>query len=116
MGSMAIRKIVMDEIVLDERAARFEGRDHGASVSFFLVRFPPGGGPRLHRHPYDETFLVMRGAARFTVDGETVEVQASELIVAPAGSAHTFVATGDEDLHLIAINPSDHMVQEWDEQ
>ena len=31
------------------------GEDHGASVSLILDESDPGGGPRLHRHPYDET-------------------------------------------------------------
>ena len=25
----------------------------------------PGGGPRLHRHPYDETWVIEEGKVRF---------------------------------------------------
>jgi hypothetical protein len=35
-----------------ERARKFEGRDHGAAVSFFISTHAPGEGPVLHRHPY----------------------------------------------------------------
>jgi quercetin dioxygenase-like cupin family protein len=95
-----------------ERAARFEGREHGASVSFFVGRFPPGSGPVLHRHPYDETFIVEEGSATFTVDGETIEAKAGEIVVVPAGAAHRFVSSGDGVLRQVSIHPSDRMVQE----
>jgi len=52
----------------DERVARFEGRDHGAAVSFFLTRFAPGTGPGQHVHPYEETFVLESGQATFTGD------------------------------------------------
>jgi quercetin dioxygenase-like cupin family protein len=60
---------------------RFEGRDHGSSVSFFVGSFPPGTGPGLHRHPYDETFIVEAGNATFTIAGETVELVAGQIEV-----------------------------------
>jgi hypothetical protein len=30
-----------------ETASRFEGRDHGPTVSFFVTRHPPGTGDRV---------------------------------------------------------------------
>jgi len=53
---------------------RFEGRDHNSSVSFFIGTFPSGTGPGLHRHPYDETFIVEAGSALFTIGDEEVEI------------------------------------------
>ena len=93
-------------------ASRFEGRDHGARVSFFVGRFPPGDGPPLHRHPYEETFVIEDGSATFTVDGETIDAQAGQIVVVPAGAAHRFVNSGDETLRQVSIHPSDHMVEE----
>jgi hypothetical protein len=29
----------------------FQGYHHDAGVSFIVVDAPPGGGPKLHRHP-----------------------------------------------------------------
>jgi quercetin dioxygenase-like cupin family protein len=96
-----------------ETASRFEGRDHDATVSFFLSRHPPGTGPGLHRHPYEETFIIEEGSATFTVDGESIEAQAGQIIVVPAGAAHGFVNSGEGVLRQVSIHPSDHMVQEW---
>lgn len=95
-----------------DTARRFDGRDHGAGVSFFLFRSRPGRGPELHRHPYDETFVLLEGRAAFTVGEEAIEASAGEIVVVPAGAAHRFVGIGDEDLRLVSIHRSDHVVQE----
>jgi quercetin dioxygenase-like cupin family protein len=89
---------------------RFEGREHGSSVSFFIGTFDAGTGPSLHRHPYDETFIVEAGSATFTIDGETLELGAGQIAVVPANTPHKFVS-GD-GFRLISIAPSDHMIQE----
>jgi quercetin dioxygenase-like cupin family protein len=89
---------------------RFEGKDHGSSVSFFIGTFDPGTGPSLHTHPYDETFIVEAGSAMFTVGDEAFELEAGQIAVVPAQTPHKFVS-GD-GFRLISIAPSDHMVQE----
>ena len=89
---------------------RFEGREHGSSVSFFIGTFPPGTGPGLHRHPYDETFVVEAGSATFTIDDEEVELAAGQIAIVPANTPHKFVS--GEGFRLISISPSDHMIQE----
>jgi hypothetical protein len=38
------------------------GHDHGASTSLILDESEPGQGPRLHRHPYDETWSSSKAA------------------------------------------------------
>jgi hypothetical protein len=40
----------------------FVGEKHGVSISFFLVNAPPGRGPELHRHNYDEIIIVQEDA------------------------------------------------------
>jgi quercetin dioxygenase-like cupin family protein len=89
---------------------RFEGREHGSSVSFFIGTFPPGTGPGLHRHPYDETFIVEAGSAAFTIGDEEVELAAGQIAIVPANTAHKFVS--GEGFRLISISPADHMTQE----
>jgi quercetin dioxygenase-like cupin family protein len=88
---------------------RFEGREHGSSVSFFIGTFDAGTGPGLHLHPYDETFIVEAGSATFTVDGETFELGAGQIAVVPANTPHKFVS--GEGFRLISVNPSDYMIQ-----
>lgn len=90
----------------------FEGYLHGATVSVIFERAQrEGGGPRLHRHPYDETFVVYSGAARFTVGDEEVVVRAGQILVAPALVPHRFATIGDYAAHHIHAN--DRFITEW---
>ena len=107
------RTVRVDELRSSETACRFEGRDHGSPVSFFVTNHPAGRGVSLHRHPYAETFIVQAGSAKFMVDGDTIEARAGEVVVVPAGAVHGFVSSGDEPLRQVSIHPSDHVVQEW---
>lgn len=95
-----------------ERSRRFEGREHGATVSFFISRHAPGEGPVLHRHPYEETFIMQEGTVEFTVDGQTIEANAGEIVVVPANTPHKFVNTGSERIRQVSIHACDHMIQE----
>ncbi len=96
----------------DELSGPFVGADHGANVSFFLARPQPGRGPSLHRHPYEETFIVHEGRVRFTVDDQVIEATAGQIVVAPPGSAHKFVNVGDAPAHMTNIHPRPRMAQE----
>ena len=89
---------------------RFEGREHGSSVSFFIGSFDAGTGPGLHLHPYDETFIVEAGSATFTVGGDAFELSAGQIAVVPANTPHKFVS--GQGFRLISISPADHMTQE----
>jgi quercetin dioxygenase-like cupin family protein len=62
-------------------ARTFEGGRHGpSSVSFFLVHNQPGQGPKLHHHPYDETFIILDGHVLVQVGDETVEGGLGDII------------------------------------
>ena len=92
----------------------FEGYHHGdVPVSFFLVDAPPRGGPRLHRHPYAEVFVLQEGRATFTAGSETLEVTGDHIVIVPPGVPHKFVNTGDGSLRTVNIHPTGQMVTEW---
>ena len=94
----------------------FQGYHHDASVSFIVVDAPPGGGPRLHRHPYEEVFVVQEGTATFTAGDEQIEVKGGQVVVVPAGVAHKFVNSGEERLRQVDIHASERFVTEWLEE
>jgi mannose-6-phosphate isomerase-like protein (cupin superfamily) len=96
-----------------ENASTFDGHEHGASVSFFLSRNVPGSGPDLHRHPYEEMFIIEEGNVRFTVGKEKVEAAGGDIVVVPAGTPHKFVNIGNERLRQISIHPVPRMDTEW---
>ena len=91
---------------------RFEGyRYGGVDVSFFLVDTPPGTGPVLHTHPYEEIFVVQEGEATYTVGNTKIEVSAGQIVVAPAGVPHKFVNSGSGPLRQVDIHPSGRIQQ-----
>jgi quercetin dioxygenase-like cupin family protein len=92
----------------------FEGYLHnGAHVSFFLSETPPGRGPRLHTHPYEEVFIVQAGTLTFTVGDETIEVSGEKIVVVPAGVPHKFINSGEGIARHIDLHVNDRMVTEW---
>ncbi len=105
--------ISVDLLPGGETASRFDSHEHGARVSFFISRNPPGSGPGLHRHPYEETFIVQDGKARFTVCEETTEATVGEIIVVPARTPHKFISCGTGRLRQISIHPVALMATEW---
>ena len=90
----------------------FEGYEHGAGVSFFLVNNVPGVGPDLHRHPYSETWIVRSGRARFTADDEEIEVGPGDIVVVGSETPHKFKNVGSEPLDIVCIHASPRMIQE----
>jgi mannose-6-phosphate isomerase-like protein (cupin superfamily) len=90
----------------------FEGKSHGAGVSFFLVHNEPGAGPDLHKHPYSETWIVRSGQAGFTADGEYLEAGPGDILVVGAETPHKFKNVGTERLDIVCIHASPVMIQE----
>jgi mannose-6-phosphate isomerase-like protein (cupin superfamily) len=98
----------------NETSRTFEGYLHNdAHVSFFISATPPGRGPKLHQHHYEEVFVVQSGILTFTVGEETIEVGAGIVIVVSAGTPHKFINSGTEIAHHIDIHVTSHMETEW---
>jgi len=106
-------RIRIDDLPSGEDASRFEGREQGTGISFFVSRHRPGRGPGLHRHPYEEVFIMEAGEAEFTVGDETLTAAEGEIVVVPAGTPHKFVCTGDAPLRQLSIHPVPRMETEW---
>ena len=91
----------------------FQGGDHDASMSIFAVDFKPGHGPRLHQHAYEEVFVVLKGLARFTVDGAEHDVEGGNVVVVPANTPHKFHNAGEGRLRVTSVQPRPRVVAEW---
>ena len=94
-------------------SGQFEGAGYGSEVSFFVVNAAPGEGPRLHRHPYSETFVVQAGRGRFEVDDQPVEAGPGDVVVVVPGAAHKFRSLGPERLQMVAIHAGPRMETTW---
>jgi mannose-6-phosphate isomerase-like protein (cupin superfamily) len=85
--------------------------DFNVSIVFF--NGPPGSGPKLHRHPYAEVFIVQEGRATFTVGDATMEVTAGQIAIAQPNQPHKFVNIGDGPLRQIDIHNGPKFITEW---
>jgi mannose-6-phosphate isomerase-like protein (cupin superfamily) len=102
------------ELPLSGTVRFFEGFQYGdIHVSFLLVELPPGDGPDLHTHPYEEIFVVQEGQVTFTVGDATIEATGGQIVIGPAGTPHKFVNSGTGPLRQINIHPSPRMITAW---
>jgi mannose-6-phosphate isomerase-like protein (cupin superfamily) len=109
-----VEVIERDRLKLVGTALEFEGYEHGdVATSFILVNSEPGSGPRLHRHPYAEVFVVLEGRATFTVESTVIDAVAGQTLVVQPGESHKFINTGDGTLRQIDIHASPRFITEW---
>lgn len=106
--------VPFEELEHADHSHEFVGEEHG-DVPFcvILVHSRPGVGPKLHRHPYPEVFIVEAGRARFQIGDESIEVEGGHVVVSPPGEAHGFVNSGDGELRLTAIHGAARFDTEW---
>ncbi len=71
-----------------------QGSDCGLSTSIMESAVVPGGGPRRHRHPHAEIFVVNDGEGRYEVDGAVLEAQPGDVVIVPPDAWHSFVNPG----------------------
>lgn len=102
------------DLVRDGDTYEFQGYLHGdTGISFIWVDVPPGGGPRLHKHPYAEVFIILEGRVTFTLGAASVEARAGQVVIAPPDTPHKFVNSGDGPLRQIDIHTSERFITEW---
>jgi quercetin dioxygenase-like cupin family protein len=89
------------------------GVDHGATISLILDRSGPGQGPRLHRHTYDETWVVVAGEVSFQLGESVHRASPGDVVIAPPGVAHRFTVEGPERAMLVCIHANPTMQTEW---
>jgi len=97
----------------DREDSTVRGEDHGASVSLIIDESEPGTGPRLHRHAYDETWVVEEGKLTFTAGEQTLEAGPGDVVIIPPGVAHKFTNSGLVRSRIICIHASPAIVGEW---
>ena len=109
----AMSVIKLDSLPLSTIARELEGHLHGAGVCLIFVDAPPGGGPGLHTHPYEEVFIVQEGTCTFTVGDEAIPAGPGDILVVPAEVPHAFVNDGDGPLKQIDIHVSPRFDTTW---
>lgn len=90
-----------------------KGEDHGATISLILDHSEPGHGPRLHKHPYDETWVVIDGNITFRAGEEQLEGGPGDIVIVPPDTPHNFTNNGPGPANLICIHATPGFETEW---
>ena len=91
------------------RFARPTSEDEGMwldHVEVHLVTHPVGQVKELHVHdpPQDHVIVIRSGRMRWTVEGESLDAEPGDVIVTPAGTAHSYEVLGDEPARVVCID------------
>jgi mannose-6-phosphate isomerase-like protein (cupin superfamily) len=108
-----VRLIDLSDPGYGEDENEVQGHNHNAAVSIIVVDASPGSGPRLHRHPYEEVFVIQDGTVTFTAGDEAIQAKAGQVVIVPGGLPHKFVNTGEDRLRQVDIHASDRFITEW---
>jgi mannose-6-phosphate isomerase-like protein (cupin superfamily) len=77
------------------------------------VDLPLGDAIRLHRYPYQETFIIQEGVATFTIGAAVLEARPGQIIIVPANVPHKFMNLNDQQLEQIDIHVNRQFVTGW---
>lgn len=77
------------------------GLDH---LTLVLGETAPGHSIPLHRHTYEEVFIVHSGRGTYVVGEEVVEAAAGEVVLIPSGVPHKFTNHGEVTLYHTAVH------------
>lgn len=114
---MTYRIVNNQELPGNSSSYQFEGELHGAAnVSCFLNATPPGHGPALHKHPYEEIFIVQAGQLVFTVGEETLTAGEDQIVIVAAGTPHKFINATAQVARHVDIHASKRMITTWLEE
>jgi len=94
-------------------ADNIKGIDHGMTISLILDHSEPDHGPRLHRHTYDETWVVIEGNVTFQSGAEQLKAGAGDIVIVPPDTPHKFVNDGPGRSNMVCIHANPTMVTEW---
>jgi quercetin dioxygenase-like cupin family protein len=97
----------------DLPTGNLKGAEHGATISVILDHSEPGHGPRLHQHPYDETWVVIGGDLTFQAGDEELRAGPGDIVIVPPDTPHKFTNNGPGPANLVCIHAHPTFVTEW---
>ena len=108
-----VQMLKQEELPLSKIARELVGTDHGVGVCILFVDAPPGRGPSLHKHPYEEVFIVLEGKGSFVAGDERIQAGAGDVVIVPPDTPHAFTNIGETPLRQIDIHVTPSFSTEW---
>jgi quercetin dioxygenase-like cupin family protein len=90
-------------LVGDTYTVTISGEDTNGRFCLVDMHIPPGGGPGLHRHDFEETFILLEGEMEATFRGKKTTVRAGETLHIPANAPHKFHNASSTAVRLLCI-------------
>ena len=94
-------------------SGNLKGVEHGATISVILDHSEPGHGPRLHKHPYDETWVVNDGNLTFQAGEEQFEAGPGDIVIVPPNTPHKFTNHCPGRASMVCIHANPAFDTEW---
>ena len=91
-------------VVGDTYTILVSGAETAGRYTLIDMHVPPGGGPPLHRHDYEETFVILDGHLDLTFRGTTQAAGAGTTVNVPANAPHQFHNSSDAPARLLCIS------------
>jgi mannose-6-phosphate isomerase-like protein (cupin superfamily) len=112
MPQITDAKMWLDDI--ERFNGEWQGKSSGSNICVIANHIASaGGGPRLHQHPYVETFVIREGVGVFLIGGQEIEATTGQIIVVPANTPHQFWNLGPGPFSSIDIHENGEFVTEW---
>ena len=90
-----------------------EGASFGAGVTVILQDMPRGSGPRLHWHPYGETWIVIEGRIGFANGDTSYEASAGDVVYVAPREPHKFTVLSEGRIGMICIHEAPRNETNW---
>lgn len=90
-----------------------EGAEIGTATTLILTDMKTGRGPRLHKHPYPEIWVIAAGRALFTAGTQTFEAGPGDIVHVDADMPHKFVVTSEGPARMVCIHEAARFTTTW---
>ena len=97
----------------DANVQTIEGKEHGAKVTLLLEHMPAGSGPKLHTHPYGETWVVVEGRIAFSDGKQTREAINGDVVYVGPHEPHKFTVLSEGRIKMVCIHQSEEFETVW---
>lgn len=89
------------------------GEQTGGRLSVTELVVPPGAGPPLHRHDFDETFYLLEGELTFQIEEALVTKGAGELAFVARNVPHALANHGDAPARYVLVCTPPGLERHW---
>ena len=90
-------------IVGDTYTILLTGDDTDGRYCLIDMHVPPGGGPPLHRHDFEESFTILEGEIELTFRGQKSLAKAGTTVNIPANAPHFFKNVAARPARLLCM-------------